>query len=1161
MLRGSAPLLAAAAALLLLAPSAQGADYVGLGDSYSSGTGTAGSYSDNCQRTTAAYPSLLDAQIDGSGVNLSCSGGRTQHITTDAQSPGNPVAQLAVAGAVNSGTDVITLQIGGNDAGFVDTLTACANPFTSCSDAIEEAEQKALTELPPQLNAVYDAVRAAGPNATIAVVGYPRIFRPNNTCNVVFSSGEVNDLNAAADLLNTTAKALVQARNLAYVDPRQAFIGHGACDNAEWINGVSATFENSYHPNSTGHSSGFGPVVRSALQAIPETAITTGPPAQSNTADPQFQFSSAPAASSFQCKLDGGAFAACSSPKQYTGLSEGSHTLRVRGVNATGNVDQFPATHTWNVDTVAPALGLSPSGPTGTVSSDTAAFDFTAEGGAAVTCRIDGGSFEPCSSPRQYSGLADGPHTFTVRATDAAGNATTASRAWTADTTAPQATVNSGPGDPTSSEEASLAFSLDDGAGSAECRLIALSEEEGDWDDFAPCASPKLYSGLAEDDYRFEVRGRDGVGNLGSVSAYEWTVDLTAATVTVTSGPPALTNQDAAELEWSFDEPGSTVVCSLDGGAAEPCESPASYEGLQDGEHTFTVQATDPAQNVATDSYSWTVDTAAPPATIDTGPPAVTAEASAQIEFSSEDNGADLECRLDSNLPEDFEPCTSPQGLSGLGDGPHKFEVRAIDEAGNTGPAAAHLWTVDTAGPTTSIDSAPAPPGGSVAQNTAEFGFSASESGSTFECRVGSGDFQPCASPQDYTGLGDGTHTFEVRATDPVGNAGPVTSRQWSVDTTPPTVTFDGGPDQIVASNQADFLFHSSEPGSTFQCRLDSGQPEQFFACVSPRHYGGLSDGPHTLEVRAIDQLGNTGPIAAYSWNADTVTPTLTLGPNPAGGAHVSSDEATFTFSASEPGDFQCRIDAQGPGDPYEVCASPQTYEDLDEGQHTVDVRFTDAGGRSVTQSRTWTVDTVAPTITLSGGPVGTVTSSTAQIGYSVTDGGAPECSYNSAPFAPCGPSPVSRSNLPDGLHELRFRSTDPAGNVGTATREWRVDRTAPQTTIGGGPSGTVMSTDATFDFSSDDPSAGFQCSFDGSLFEACESPRAYAGLARGDHSFRVRAVDPVGNVDTSPAARTWRVEPPSSGTAGAMKKKKARKCRKGKGKKRKGARKCRRRG
>jgi hypothetical protein len=113
---------------------------------------------------------------------------------------------------------------------------------------------------------------------------------------------------------------------------------------------------------------------------------------------------------------------------------------------------------------------------------------------------------------------------------------------------------------------------------------------------------------------------------------------------------------------------------------------------------------------------------------------------------------------------------------------------------------------------------------------------------------------------------------------------------------------------------------------------------------------------------------------------------------------------------------------------------------------------------------------------------------------------------------------------------------------------------------IDGGPSGTVTSADATFAFSSDDPSASFQCSFDGSLFEACDSPRAYGGLARGDHSFRVRAVDPVGNVDTSPAARTWRVEPPDSGTAGAVKKK-ARKCRKGKGKKRKGARKCRRRG
>ena len=84
------------------------------------------------QRTAAAYPSLIDPQLAGTGVNLSCSGARTQHITAEAQTPENPVPQIAVSGALTASTDFVTLQIGGNDAGFVDTLVECGNPFGDC---------------------------------------------------------------------------------------------------------------------------------------------------------------------------------------------------------------------------------------------------------------------------------------------------------------------------------------------------------------------------------------------------------------------------------------------------------------------------------------------------------------------------------------------------------------------------------------------------------------------------------------------------------------------------------------------------------------------------------------------------------------------------------------------------------------------------------------------------------------------------------------------------------------------------------------------------------------------------------------------------------------------------------------------------------------------
>ena len=62
-----------------------------------------------------------------------------------------------------------------------------------------------------------------------------------------------------------------------------------------------------------------------------------------------FTFSSSEAGSTFECSLDGAAFQSCASPKDYTALSNGSHTFRVRAKDAAGNVDASPASSTWKV--------------------------------------------------------------------------------------------------------------------------------------------------------------------------------------------------------------------------------------------------------------------------------------------------------------------------------------------------------------------------------------------------------------------------------------------------------------------------------------------------------------------------------------------------------------------------------------------------------------------------------------------------------------------------------------------------------------------------------------------------------------------------------------------------------------------------------------------
>jgi hypothetical protein len=190
------------------------------------------------------------------------------------------------------------------------------------------------------------------------------------------------------------------------------------------------------------------------------------------------------------------------------------------------------------------------------------------------------------------------------------------------------------------------------------------------------------------------------------------------------------------------------------------------------------------------------------------------------------------------------------------------------DAAGNP-LAADKVWTFTTAGasqdttpPETTIDSKPA---ALTNSSSASFSFSSNEAGSSFECKLDSGNFTSCTSPQNYSNLSEGSHTFHVRATDVAGNVEATPeSYSWTVDTTEPETTIDSGPSGTVKQKDESFTFSSSEPSSTFECSLDSAG---FSTCSSPTTYTGLANGSHTFQVRAIDAARNTDPTpASRSW-------------------------------------------------------------------------------------------------------------------------------------------------------------------------------------------------------------------------------------------------------------------------------------------------------
>jgi hypothetical protein len=82
----------------------------------------------------------------------------------------------------------------------------------------------------------------------------------------------------------------------------------------------------------------------------PQTSITSGPPASGTATSASFAFSSSESGSSFECKLDSGSWAACTTPKAYSGVAVGSHQFSVRAIDAAKNVDSTPATQSWTVE-------------------------------------------------------------------------------------------------------------------------------------------------------------------------------------------------------------------------------------------------------------------------------------------------------------------------------------------------------------------------------------------------------------------------------------------------------------------------------------------------------------------------------------------------------------------------------------------------------------------------------------------------------------------------------------------------------------------------------------------------------------------------------------------------------------------------------------------
>lgn len=828
----------------------------------------------------------------------------------------------------------------------------------------------------------------------------------------------------------------------------------------------------------------------------------------------------------------------------------------------------------------------------------------------SVSCAVDGGGAEPCTSPWTTPELSEGIHFVTVEAEDDALETGSSSVVFTIDLTLPPTTLSSSglPAARTTSTNAAFTFSSADATATFQCRIDAES--------FAPCTSPMAYAGLLDGAHSFEVRAIDPSGNVDATPAsHDWEIDLDGPAIAITGHPAA--NKTFGTFVFSVDETAVSVQCRLNAGAFTACVPPVEVAGLQDQQiNNFRVRATDELGNVSEELYSWLVDTVAPPVPTIAQPSSGSWLNDSTPEISGAINEANAGVRVYSGTVALGTAVTTGNSwtftpTTPLADGSYSIRTRGFDAAGNfSGFSPVTTLQIDTEAPDTPTLVADTPTNDStpsVGGVTEQFAVV-----EVFADGSPVGESAPAGAGGDWStaldALADGSYELTAVATDRAGNASAVSvaamieidtvapaaptivspvdgslfpdatveflgtgdagseitilrgavpvatttvdgNGDWmttvdeteqgvlqysavasdaagndsaasdvvevTVDTSPPTLSFEQSPPQFSNSQDASFEIVADEANVDFECSLDEADWEP---CAATLSFVGLAPGAHTLRARGTDFGGLTGEIAEHAWTIDIEAPAAPTIASPLEGAVSTDATPTITGSAEAFADVEVLVgtevvattEAEADGD---WAATPSTA--LEQGATTIHAVASDAAGNESATSpdRSFTIDSIAPDTAIGTAPPALTNQSAAQFSFTADDPGATfECRVDGGDWLAC--SSPRNVNVSGGSHQFEVRATDVHGNVEStpANHPWVVDIVAPV----GGSSEIVGSRGSdgipAFTIASDDPSATATCRVDAGTFAACATPFKPNSLSAGQHMLVVRHIDTAGN-------------------------------------------------
>ena len=838
----------------------------------------------------------------------------------------------------------------------------------------------------------------------------------------------------------------------------------------------------------------------------------------------------------YRYSLDNGAWSPLSMGlyHMFTGLEQGNHSVTVMAYDHVYN----PTFRTiaFMVDTVDPTVTIVQPGQgifsNGSTMGVTWAGNDNTSGVMGFRFKLDNGAWSDYAfiKTHVFGAMVDGWHTVYVEVKDNASNVADTSVTFLVDRTAPAVDIV-GPADGSVVNSSHVGWSGSDPT--SDIRGYQYRLDNDDWSPLS-MATENMFV-MTQGPHTVYVRAWDRANNTATV-AINVVYDTVAPFLTIVSpAQSSAHNQSSVNVVWSAIDNSSSVTgyqFRLDDGAWSSLNANVSnlFSGLTDGTHNVSVRAFDNAGNCAEKETTVLIDTHAPMLLI-TAPIEGQKTASSSVHFvwSGQDvtsGMSGLRFRLDGGAWSQTEYVSLMDFALFLADGHHRLDVQAFDIVNNVASGTAN-FTVDTVAPTLVIDS-PAMEG-LIPADFAVVNWHATDlttGVAGYQCRIDGGSWSSLSGTSfNFTSLGEGRHTVDVRSFDQVNNT-VQESVNFTVDTVAPDVSILAPSAHAFLSSSSVLLNWTGDDATTgilgYEYRLNGGQWSAMTASLGVPLT--LPDGNYSLEVRAFDRAGNNA-TASLSFTVDTVPP-VPVFVTPSHDINTNSTTLHVRWSASDAtsgvDSYRFRIDG-GAWVPMNL-TSDMILSQLLDGKHRLDVRAMDRANNTATISVNVTVDTVAPSLEILSPENGTITNSTAMTvswtGDDLTTGIAGYLYRLDGGSWSALSASNSRSftGLRDGVHTVDIEAIDNANNSFIVPVNFTVDTIPPVLVITAPINGWISNhSSVTADWSAIDQTTGvlgYQYSIDGQPWSPVSDgvEHVFDGLGEGSHQVTVRAWDNAGN-------------------------------------------------